>query len=135
MPERRGFEASGSAQASQRYYGYTVAHQRETGQYSTDLIDAEWALVTDLFERPAGGRGAPARYERRDLVNACCYVLRTGCAWRLRMGRSARPSAAIVDAQSTRSSPQGGDSGFDTDKKVKGRKRHWWSISWAFCWP
>ncbi|WP_370877017.1 hypothetical protein [Acidovorax sp. A1169] len=23
----------------------------------------------------------PARYERRHLVDACCYVLRTGCAW------------------------------------------------------
>jgi transposase len=40
------------------------------------------------------------------------------------MGRSAEPSAAVIDAQSNRSSPQGGDSGYDAGKKVKGRKRH-----------
>ena len=49
---------------------------------NTDLTDAEWALVGDLFERD-GQRGAPPRYERRRMVNACCYALRTGCAWRL----------------------------------------------------
>ncbi|WP_020230065.1 transposase [Acidovorax sp. MR-S7] len=142
-------------------YGYTAAHRREAGQYSTDLTDAEWRLVSDLFERPEGSRGAPARYERRRLVDACCYVLRTGCAWRLlpssfapwqavykafvrwvevdafeqmqdrlrqqwrdRMGRSAEPSAAVIDAQSNRASPQGGECGYDAGKKVKGRKRH-----------
>jgi hypothetical protein len=36
-----------------------------------------------------------------------------------------RPSsAAVLDAQSTRSSPQGGPSGFDVGKKVKGRQRN-----------
>jgi transposase len=34
------------------------------------------------------------------------------------------PTAAILDAQSTRASPQGGPSGFDAGKKVKGRKRN-----------
>ncbi|SDZ32439.1 Transposase [Variovorax sp. YR634] len=160
MPKRRGVEGSASTQIVPKRYGYTGAHRRKAGShYSTDLTDAEWALVADLFERPAGGRGAPARYERRHLANACCYVLRTGCAWRLlplsfapwqavykafvrwvevgafekmqdrlrqqwRMGRGAEPTAAVIDAQSTRSSPQGGDSGFDAGKKVKGRKRH-----------
>ena len=51
--------------------------------YSTSLTDAEWALVADLFERDPGTRGTPPRYARRALVDACCYVLRTGCAWRL----------------------------------------------------
>ncbi|WP_100877064.1 transposase [Janthinobacterium sp. 64] len=40
------------------------------------------------------------------------------------MGRASTPSAAIIDAQSTRISPQGRASGFDAGKKVKGRKRH-----------
>lgn len=143
-------------------YGYTQAHRRSDGPsgMNTDLTDAEWALVSDLFERQ-GQRGAPPRFERRLMVNACCYALRTGCAWRLlpktfppwqavymsfkrwaaagtfelmhdrlrqqwrdRMGRAPEPSAAIIDAQSTRSTPQGGDTGFDAGKKVKGRKRH-----------
>jgi putative transposase len=146
-----------------RRYGYTAAHRREEAddRYPSCLTDAEWALVADLFERPSGSRGLPARIERRLLVDACCYVLRTGCAWRLlptsfppwptvyktfsrwaaqgrfeqmhdrlreqwrlRIGRNAQPSAAIIDSQSTRASPQGGPSGFDAGKKVKGRKRH-----------
>lgn len=142
--------------------GYTDAHRREDGPsgMNTDLTDAEWALVADLFERD-GMRGAPPRYARRTVVNACVYLVRTGCAWRLlpksfppwkavhksfsrwaaagtfeamhdrlrqqwrdRVGRAPEPSAAIIDAQSTRSTAQGGDTGFDAGKKVKGRKRH-----------
>ena len=143
-------------------FGYTQAHRRQDGPsgMNTDLTDAEWALVADLFERE-GGRGAPPRHPRKQMVDACCYVVRTGCAWRLlpksfppwrgvykafsrwaaagafeamhdrlraqwraRVGRNPEPSAAIIDAQSTRSTAQGGMSGFDVGKKVKGRKRH-----------
>ncbi len=109
---------------------------------------------------PVCVRATPPRYERRSVVNACCYVLRTGCAWRLlpksfppwqavymsfkrwgaagtfetmhdrlrqqwreRVGKAPEPTAAIVDSQSTRSTAQGGNTGFDAGKKVKGRKR------------
>ncbi|BDI05860.1 hypothetical protein CATMQ487_28300 [Sphaerotilus microaerophilus] len=63
--------------------GYTDAHRREDGPsgMNTDLTEAEWALVADLFERE-GMRGAPPRYDRRTVVNACMYLVRTGCAWR-----------------------------------------------------
>lgn len=44
--------------------------------------------------------------------------------WRDRIGKAPEPTAAIVDAQSTRSTAQGGNTGFDAGKKVKGRKRH-----------
>ncbi|WP_128142970.1 transposase [Janthinobacterium lividum] len=65
-------------------YGYTAVHRRETiSPYCTNLTDAEWALVADLFQRIPGQRGTPVHYSRRDLVNVCSYVLRTGCAWRL----------------------------------------------------
>ncbi|WP_404822125.1 transposase, partial [Pseudomonas khavaziana] len=43
--------------------------------------------------------------------------------WRERVDRDEKPSAAVLDSQSTRSSPQGGESGYDAGKKVKGRKR------------
>nr|WP_230681184.1 hypothetical protein [Paracidovorax cattleyae] len=72
-------------------HGYTAAHRRETGQYSTDLTDTEWSLVADVFERPEGSRGAPARYERRHLVDACCYVLHTAVNV---LGQSSRPMAS-----------------------------------------
>lgn len=156
--ERAAVQGSGAPVRT----GYTAAHRRTDGPsgMNTDLTDAEWALVADLFERD-GLRGAPPRHERRRVVNACCYVLRTGCAWRLlpksfppwqatyksfsrwaaagvfermhdrlrqqwrdRIGRNPEPSAAIIDAQSTRSTAQGGNTGFDAGKKVKGRKRH-----------
>ena len=44
--------------------------------------------------------------------------------WRSREERAPEPTAAVLDAQSTRSSPQGGPSGYDAGKKVKGRKRN-----------
>jgi transposase len=158
---RTGERAAAQGEAPKRY-GYTTAHRRNDGAsgMNTDLTDAEWALVADLFERD-GQRGAPPRFERRHMVNACCYALRTGCAWRLlpksfppwqatyksfsrwaaagvfeamherlrqqwrdRMGKAPEPTAAIIDAQSTRSTAQGGNTGFDAGKKVKGRKRH-----------
>lgn len=160
-PIRRVGERAVQGGAPARY-GYTDAHRRSDGVNgaNTDLTDAEWALVADLFERD-GQRGAPPRYERRHMVNACCYTVRTGNAWRLlpktfppwqaaymsfkrwatagvfeamhdrlrqqwraRQGKAPEPTAAIIDAQSTRSTAQGGNTGFDAGKKVKGRKRH-----------
>jgi transposase len=124
------------------------------------LTDAEWDLVADLFEPTHPGRGKPARYPKRAVLDACCYVVRSGCAWRLlpksfppwnavfktfsrwsvqgrfeqmhdrlrqqwreRAARAIAPSVAVLDSQSTRSSPQGGEHGFDPGKRVKGRKR------------
>jgi putative transposase len=161
-PIRRASERAAQGRGAGVRTGYTEAHRRIDGAsgLNTDLTDAEWALVGDLFERN-GQRGAPARYERRMVVNACCYVLRTGCAWRLlpksfppwqavymsfkrwgaagtfetmhdrlrqqwreRLGKAPEPTAAIIDSQSTRSTAQGGNTGFDAGKKVKGRKRN-----------
>jgi transposase len=142
-------------------YGYNEQH-RDPGdatRYPACLTDAEWALVSDLFEAP--GPGKPPKYSRRRMVNACCYVVRSGCPWRMlpkdfppwqdvyahfrrwtdkglfermhdrlramwreRAKRDVNPTAAIVDSQSVKTSPQGGPKGFDAGKKVKGRKRH-----------
>jgi transposase len=148
-------------EAVEKRYGYQARHRRETASsYSSSLTDAEWDLVRDLFERE-GERGVPAQIARRTLVDACCYVVRTGCAWRLlpkdfphwdnvyktfrrwsaqgrfeamhdrlrqmwrtRQERDVMPTGAVLDAQSTRASPQGGPSGYDAGKKVKGRKRN-----------
>ena len=83
-------------------YGYTAAHRREDiSPYSTNLPDAEWELVSDLFEREPGQRGTPVHYSRRDLVNACSYVLRTGCAWRL-LPETFPPWQAVYKAFSRR---------------------------------
>jgi transposase len=82
-PTRRAVE--GGLPAKPGRYGYTLAHRREAAGsgYGCCMTDAEWALVADLFKHRAGGRGMPPQLDRRTLVDACCYVLRTGCAWRL----------------------------------------------------
>ena len=66
-------------------YGYNAQHRpaKPAGSAMTGaLTDAEWALAQDLFEAPEGARGRPPTYGRRSIVDACCYVLRTGSSWR-----------------------------------------------------
>lgn len=82
-------------------YGYTASHRRtpdEPGKYASCLTDAEWALAADLFELPAGSRGRPAVHDRRAMVDACCYVLRTGCSWRMLPTGSFPPWPAVQKA-------------------------------------
>jgi putative transposase len=51
-------------------------------RYPTDLTDQEWALLAPLIPAPKPG-GRPATHDRRELVDAMLYWLRSGCAWRL----------------------------------------------------
>jgi putative transposase len=50
-------------------------------KYSSDLTDAEWAKIQHLIPAPLPG-GRPAKYERREILNAIFYLLRSGCSWR-----------------------------------------------------
>jgi putative transposase len=51
-------------------------------RYPTDLTDQEWALLAPLIPPPKPG-GRPAVHDRRELVDAMLYWLRSGGAWRL----------------------------------------------------
>ena len=50
--------------------------------YSSDLSNAQWAQVERFIPAPKPG-GRPAKYDRREIVNALLYIGRTGCQWRL----------------------------------------------------
>ena len=49
--------------------------------YPSDLTDAQWARLEPLLPPPKP-TGHPRVIDRRELVNAILYVLRTGCPWR-----------------------------------------------------
>jgi putative transposase len=49
--------------------------------YPSDLTDPQWDAIKDLVPAPKPG-GRPARYLRREIVNALLYLARTGCQWR-----------------------------------------------------
>jgi len=54
-----------------------------TKTYPSDLTDEEWELLGPRLEWPRrDGRGRPPTVDRREVVNALLYVLRTGCPWR-----------------------------------------------------
>jgi len=50
--------------------------------YSCDLTDKQWDVLRPLIPLPSL-EGRPATVERREIVNAILYVLRSGCPWRL----------------------------------------------------
>ena len=50
--------------------------------YSSDLSDTEWTILAPLIPAPLPGE-RPAKWSRREIVNAILYVLRSGCAWSL----------------------------------------------------
>jgi len=60
--------------------------QTHPTRYPTDLTDEEWNQIKSLVPAPKSGkgkRGRPINLERRTLLNAILYVVRSGCAWRL----------------------------------------------------
>ena len=46
-------------------------------RYTSDLTDAQWEIIKDYF--PAGNK---SKYEKREMVNAVLYLVKTECQWR-----------------------------------------------------
>jgi transposase len=65
-------------------YRYKAEHRDpgDTTRYPCGLTDSEWEHVRDRFDS-ADSVGRPARYPRRQMLDACLYVLRSGCSWRM----------------------------------------------------
>jgi putative transposase len=51
------------------------------GRYTTDLTDRQWRAIAEFVPAPKPG-GRPAKYPRREIVNAILYQARNGCVWR-----------------------------------------------------
>ena len=64
-------------------YRYRDVHRIEQApqRYPSSLTDAEWQLVEAMFD--SNGPGAPSQYPRRMVLDAICYVVRSGCSWRM----------------------------------------------------
>lgn len=129
--------------------------------YPSDLSDGEWQYLKKCLPKQKHF-GRPHKHERRAILNAIFYVVRTGCAWRYvprdyppwktvyhyfrefrqsgiwrklnkrlrrmvrkRVGRAAQSSVGILDSQSVKTVDTAAEAtGFDSGKRVKGRKRH-----------
>src|SRR5271165_2706910 len=52
-------------------------------RYPSDLTDLQWDNIEHLFPRGSGKGGRPRTYPVRDMVNAICYLARSGCTWRM----------------------------------------------------
>ena len=46
-------------------------------RYTSDLTDVQWEQIKENF--PAGNK---SKYDKRELVNAVLYLVKTGCQWR-----------------------------------------------------
>ena len=125
----------------------------KTKSYPSNLTHVEWVLFEPLIP-PAKPGGRPRTVCMLEVVNAIFYVLGCAWrllphdfppwqtvygyfrSWRktgvweqmndalrksVRLEAGQQPSAAILDSQSVKTK---GERGYDSNKKVKGRKRH-----------
>lgn len=50
--------------------------------YPSDLTDEQWQAIEHYFKRP-DPRGAISKHQKRTIVNAIIYVIRSGAQWRM----------------------------------------------------
>src|SRR5664279_1461152 len=68
-------------------------HARKGLRYSSDLTDAEWAVLEPLL--PARSRlGRPPKWSLRAILDGLFYVLRSGLPWRM-MPRDFPPVSTV----------------------------------------
>jgi len=63
--------------------------------YDSDVKDAEWQLIKHFFD-PRDNRGREATHQKRDIVNAIFYTVKTGIQWRM-MPKDFAPWGTVYD--------------------------------------
>lgn len=61
--------------------GMKTTRMSAAAAFPARLTDEQWAVLEPLLPAPGPG-GRPAKYHRRDLLDAIVYVVRQGCTWR-----------------------------------------------------
>ena len=46
-------------------------------RYTSDITDKQWEMIKGYFPR-----GNKSKYDKREMVNAVLYLVKTGCQWR-----------------------------------------------------
>lgn len=64
------------------HYGPQHRRQPTSTSYPSDLTDSEWAVLEPVLPK-RDPRGAKPVHERRVMMNAIFYILRSGCQWRM----------------------------------------------------
>ena len=49
--------------------------------YPSDLTDAQWDFIKEIFDEYTGNYGNRSKWDKRILVNAVMYINKTGCQW------------------------------------------------------
>jgi putative transposase len=63
--------------------------------YSTDLTDAQWAILEPLVPRSKSG-GRPREVDMREVLNTIMYLNRTGCQWDM-LPHDLLPKSTVYD--------------------------------------
>lgn len=128
-------------------------------KYPSDTTFSQWEYLAKFLPLPSRLGRKPI--DRRRILDAIFYVVRSGCQWRMLpldfpcwstvygvfrqwrlagiwqrihatmvkrtrkdCGKHPSPTVAILDSQSIRTAEGGEERGYDSGKKITGRKRH-----------
>ena len=85
-----------SAPTPQSKPRYTAAHRREPTptSYPSSLTDAEWAVLEPELTAARDPRGRKPKHDRRLIMDAVFFLVRSGCQWRM-LPKEFPPWAAV----------------------------------------